>query len=1433
MKQELYELTNPQKPIWLTEQYFTDTAVNTICGYTFITDTVNLEVLKKAIYEMVKSNDGMRLKINSKTDTTLQYVSDFEPFDIPTVELSTKEDIEKKALEMASTPFMQPNEFLFQFLLFKLPNETGGFIVNVHHLIGDSWSLGLIAKEVTTIYSELLANTYEEKNYPSYLNYIEAENNYKDSEKYLKDKAYWEEVFTTIPEIASLNFSKESQKDISCQGSREKFTLSEKDLMDIKTFCDTHRISVYNFFMAVYSLYVSRVSHLDDFVMGTPILNRTNFDQKHTMGMFISVVPLRVTINQKQPFLDFAKKIATDTMSLFRHQKYSYQSILEDIRKRDSSIPNLYNVILSYQITKTTEESNHVHYSTDWVFNSCSADELQIHLFDLNEEAMTVAYDYKSDVFTSQEIANLHARILAMIKQIITNEVILLNEIEIVTPEEKHQILYDFNDTSVDYPRDKTIVDLFEEQVQKTPDATAVIFEEQSLTYRELNEKANQLARHLKQLGVSSQDVVGVSLKKTPNLIISIFAILKCNAIYMPIFTDYPDDRINYMLDNANVHIMIGDLSFHHCLPTTVVLLMVDEFLSCPNAYDTDNFELDRSSLDCCYIIYTSGSTGKPKGVQISNRNLINFVYSFKEYFKNINHDDIFFSSTNISFDVCIWEIFTPLLFGAKLVFNTQDIISDIMIFCNNIMKYNVNALYIPPNILGNVYDILSKYNYHKINKLLVGVEPISNTTLNNYLLLNPNMIIINGYGPTETTICATALTYSKDLSSTHNVSIGKPLNNNAIRIMQASSLVPIGVPGEICVSGDGVGLGYLNNPSNTNASFVTDPFNHEASMYRTGDIGKWNSDGTITFVGREDNQIKLHGYRIELGEIDSVLMDHPLIEKSLSIVFNNNIFTYLTCHSEISSSDLKVFLKEKLPFYMIPKDFIVLNHFPLTVNGKIDKKQLPKPSIVEKHKYVPPKTDTQKLLCSIWSQLFNKPDISITDNFFDLGGDSLSAIRLQTEALKYGLNINYGSVFNNPTIELLSNQDLFAPAFNANSNYDYESLNKLISINSKEFLNNSFEHISHHDILLFGATGFLGAHILDNLLTNTNSKVYCLVRNKNHLSSTTRLMKTLNFYFGNKYDDLFHNRIFVIEGDICQENLGLDDTINQSILNNISVAINSAALVKHYGNINDFKNINIGGTKNIINFCLDNNIKLYHISTISVSGMATAQKVTSQKSFNETNFYINQNLDNAYIYTKFESEALVLEAIRKGLDGCILRIGNVFNRLSDGKFQINYSDNAYINRLKSFINLEMIPEMFKMHSLDFTPVDCCADAITKIIFTKHNFTVFHLFNTNLVTFLDLILSLNKLGYHIDFVDETTFKDTLNQSLATPELKDKISGIIPDLDYQKNLNFIFEFVPVADFTNAFLDKLNFKWPHIDFNYFSLFMNYFKNINFLN
>ncbi len=568
-----YDLSRPQNSIYFTEKFYNGSAVNNICGYVHITDKVNLDVLEKAINLLVKTNDGMRLKIIDENNSCKQYVSDFKEFSIETVKLSPKkgltnsEILEEKALEFASIPFDVYDNLLFKFILFKLPDDSGGFIVNVHHLIGDSWSLGLIAKEATNIYSNLLNNTYVEETFPSYINYLEYEKEYINSDKFKKDKEYWEDTFKEVPEVASIPSFKSASNssNISCSGNRSKFTIDKDILNGIKEFCTANKVSLYNFFMSVLSIYLGRVSNLETFVIGTPILNRTNFEQKHTMGMFISTIPLKIHLNHDLPFTDFCKQIGIETMSIFRHQRYSYNTILEDLRKKDSSVPNLYNVALSYQITKTVEDGSTVKYSTDWVFNGNCSDELQIHLFDLNDQnKLTVAYDYKLDKFDDKDISALHQRLVTIINQVLKNDAIILKDLEIVTPEEEHKILHDFNNTKTEYPRNKTITQVFEEQASLYPEKLAVVFEDEKINYKEFNEKINQMAYFLQESGVKSQDHVVIMAEKSIELYISIMAILKLGALYVPMDSEYPQERVDTIIEDCKPSMIIVDKAAEH-----------------------------------------------------------------------------------------------------------------------------------------------------------------------------------------------------------------------------------------------------------------------------------------------------------------------------------------------------------------------------------------------------------------------------------------------------------------------------------------------------------------------------------------------------------------------------------------------------------------------------------------------------------------------------------------------------------------------------------------------------------------------------------------------------------------------------------------------------------------------------------------------------
>lgn len=1019
-----YSLTNPQNSIWLTEKFYSGTSINNISGYNYIDEPVNFNILSKAINEVVKLNDAMRIKVKEENNSCIQYISEYVPFTIETIELTKEEEIRSTALQLAKIPFNIENNLLFKFTFFKLPNKNGGFFLSAHHIIGDSWSLGLVVKQIMLCYSDIKNNTYTAKEYPSYTSYIKDEKDYLESDKFKKDKEYWNDIFKTVPEVATIP-SFQKQNNASCNGDRLDFSIDSKLVEDINNFCKDKKVSLYNFFMSLYSLYLGRVSGLDDFVIGTPVLNRTNFEQKNTMGMFISTAPLRIELNHSLSFTDFVKDISARTISLFRHQKYPYQYILEDLRTKDSSIPNLYNVVLSYQITKTFDEESKVKYTAEWLSNGCCADDLQIHLLDLNDDGkIHILYDYKTDKYSKQDIADLHSRILTMLNQVMSKNDVCLKDIEIVTPEEKHKILYDFNNTKVDYPKDKTIVDLFEEQVKKTPDNIAVVFEDQKLTYKELNEKANQLARYLIENNVKIGDIVGVYQKKGINLLISIIGILKAGAVYMPMHTSYPIDRLEYMLTNSNSTFVISSTNFINNINLDIFKINIDTINV--SHYSSENIKINGFFSDAlCYVIYTSGSTGEPKGVKITHQNLINFVNAFNKYFNGISSSDNFFSSTNISFDVSIWEIFMPILNGATLVFNTEEIISDISMYCNNIIKYKITALYIPPNILEDVNYILSQEKKVYINKLLVGVEAIKKKTLNKYYNLNNNMIIVNGYGPTETTICATAFVYTKDFSNENSfVSIGHPLLNNSIYILnQYNNICPVNVVGELCISGYGVGDGYINNNIETDLKFIKNPFRAEI-MYRTGDLAVWNTDGTISFIGRKDSQVKISGYRIELGEINTCISDYDSSIASFTTIYVSgnikHLISYLVSKNKINIDNLSSYLSNRLPFYMVPRFFIQIDAFPLTPNGKINVRKLPTPN-TDFSNYVAPKSNFERLICNLIAKTLdiNEDIIGLNDNLFDLGFDSLSIITFSTLLLKNSdVKITPNDIFNHPIVK-------------------------------------------------------------------------------------------------------------------------------------------------------------------------------------------------------------------------------------------------------------------------------------------------------------------------------------------------------------------------------------------------------------------------------
>lgn len=997
MKKKFYNLTNPQKNIWNMEQYYKGTAVNNIGGTVHLKTQLDFSALSKAVSNVILAHDNFHIKLTKDGNNIKQIFVSLENYFVEIIDLNDMAELLLIEEKMCQTTFSMENSNLFCVKIFRLPDGTGGVISVMHHIISDSWTVGLFCKEIVQEYTNLIKNTKSDDVEYSYINYIKKEQEYLNSPRFEKDKKYWAEVFNTVPELATIPcFSAESSNQVSCTAKRQKFAISKQVMDKVSEFCKNNRISIYNFFMSIFSIYIGRVSNLDDFVIGTPILNRLDFADKNTNGMFISTVPLRVNILNDSSFVDFSKSMARSCLSMLRHQRYPYQNILEDLRKLDSSIPNLYNVVLSYQITNTVNDE--IDCDSHWVFNGTCADDLQIHMVDYNSTGLNVFYDYKTSKYDVNDINNIHNRIENMIHQVLSNNEINVSAIEIVTPEEEKQILNDFNNTTMDYPMDKTLISLFEEQVSKNPDSVAVVFENQTLSYRALNEKSNQLANYLSSNSIVDS-FVAIYMNKSIDYIVTLLGVLKSKNVAVPISTQYPVDRINYMLQDINAPLVISHKNYSNNISSTYNVFNIENL---DISMSTEYLNIETSSDNLAYVIFTSGSTGHPKAVGVSNKSLINHVYGIQNRFNNsICHNDVALSIANVAFDASMQEIFIPLLFGASLHLLADDSIFNAELLGDYISKNGITFSFIPPNLLEAVYNILALRDYHGLAKLLVGVQSIYNTTLNKYLSLNPDMQIHNGYGPTEATICCISKMYISENSDTSFIiPIGRPMPNCRAYILSSNNMIqPKCTIGEICVAGDCLSKGYINLEAKTAEKFIYIPSIND-TVYKTGDLGYMLPNGDLQYVGRRDKQVKINGYRIELDEINSVLLEFPDIVESVSIVDKNKILSFVVCKNTIPLEDVRNYIKTKLPYYMVPTKIISIEKIPINYNGKLDSKKLleyySSASSTDKY-FAKDEIEKQVELILNKSLCLDNSPVNLYDSFFELGGDSLSAIKFST----------------------------------------------------------------------------------------------------------------------------------------------------------------------------------------------------------------------------------------------------------------------------------------------------------------------------------------------------------------------------------------------------------------------------------------------------
>lgn len=927
--------------------------------------------------------------------------------------------------------------------------------------------------------------------------------------------------------------------------------------------------------------------------------------------------------------------------------------------------------------------------------------------------------------------------------------------------------------------------------------------------------------------------------------IICMLGILKAGAAFFNVDPTYPIERTKYYLSDSKTKYVLTQRELKDKVSQIENCIEID--LDNDEIYNSnfDNPNVKIGMQDLSYIIYTSGSTGTPKGVMLNQVGLANMVKAMTkvlDYLKEGNKHTIA-SVTSTPFDIFVYEIVVSLAHGLKVVMANNAEHRNPKLLDALIRKYNVDVMTVTPSLMKINYDNREPNSALALVKNMVfGGEPLPEKFVSDLRALADDITIYNIYGPSEITV----LSNVQNLDNENEITVGPPIMNTQIHILDKNMQpLPIGVVGEIYISGIQVGLGYIGKPEMTAQRFMDNPFG-EGKIYKSGDIGRWTFDGKVQCLGRIDNQIKLRGLRIELGEIENVMVNINGVSSAVvnKVELNNKecLCGYYVADSSVEESTVKEILRSSLPYYMVPSYIIRLDEMPYTINRKIDRKALPLPDLkqntVNNDIDINNLSSNEEKLLQIWKNILKVDTIDVNDNFFDIGGDSISAISLQIEALKYGLNFEYADIFNYPTIAQLSKK-LPSPVSDFMNDYDYSRVNTVLKRNTIDNLK-SIKEQNIKNVLLIGGTGYLGAHIIDSLMKDTSANIYCLIRPKNNKLPINRLQEILNFYFKDTYDNELSKRIKIICGDITKENLGLNANDYMIFKNDIEIVINSGAIVKHFGLKEDFENINVQGTQNVVDLCVKENKRLLHVSTISISGNGekdetveeTEENINDKKLFYETDIFINQNISGIYTTTKYKAELIVLEAIYKGLDAQILRLGNITNRYSDGLFQLNVDDNAFAKRIKSIIEIGAFPKYLLKHAIELSPVDLCAEAIVKIAKHKSNCNVIHIYNSKFLPIKLLIETFATLGIELEAVSDKLFANITLGILNDDKQKDKLSGIIYDFDNNYRLIYTSNVRVKYDFSEKYLDAIGFNWKEIDSEYIIKYLKYFKKIGFI-
>lgn len=1294
-------LSTPQQNIWNLQSFYSDSAISNICGSVFLSAPLKETLLGDVLNNLIKNNNALRMIIQNKNNPEVTYREHtniiFEELDYSN---KTNQEI-SKILQIRSEEPIGLFGDLCEFVIVKRSTDWGVYI-KISHLIADAWSLSLIIKNTVNNYLEAINNNHYESLSSDYNNFIKSETDYQTSSRYQKDKEFFDILFKEEPKFLTFGNSQNKIK-----AKRKNFTLTKEETKKIKEYCSQNNIATGTLFESAMAVYMHRYFNEAQIILGMPVVNRSNFEQKQTIGMFISTMPLVINVDSHKPVKELINEITAKHYNLFKHQRFPLTELGKALKEKYNFQGRLFDVTISYQDAKANVNNDFVTES-NWYFNGYSETGLVIHLSDMfNSDKLELNFDYQTSVFKALDIDYLKRRLLTIVDDIIANDTTLVKDVRLMDCEEYKLITEVFNDTDTKYDDTLTVVDMFNNAVKKTPNKIALIFEDRKYTYTELDNITTNLALFLQKQGICKGGRIALLTKRSDYTIFGMLATIKAGAAYMPLDINYPDDRINYLLKEANIKLILGyehEFKNQHDYP----IIAFNDIVIDQQTISAIEYNIKPEDTYC--ILHTSGSTGKPKAIELAHSSFVNIYSTKKDWLKDI---DNVISLTSLTFDLFRLDSIFPLMHSKTAVLTSDEELNSSEKLGKLLSKYKNNLVVsVPTKMLLYLEHADDLSLFSTIKRYLIGGEVFPGQLFKKIKQINKTAEVINGYGPAEATLFSTF-----KLVNDNNYNIGKPLPNYKVFIMDPlHRVVPIGFSGEICIGGRGLAKGYTTKELTTK-SFIN-------GFYCSGDLGKYNHNGELELMGRVDNQVKIRGLRIELEEIEEQLKQVAGVKNAACKVITDQrhkqiLYAFYVANQELSEVVIRESLLSTLPRYMVPNYFIYMKELPLNYNGKIDRNKLTPPNEVRTCSNVePPVSYTeQKLHDMLLKLLPQNKVIGINDDFFEIGLDSLGLIDLLNHIEKdLKISIKIKDIFNYPNIKIL------AEAIDRNQLIDFEKP----SINLGDIIVNKHQN-NGASILLTGANGYLGSHILMELLTKSDKEIIIIIRNE------TRFKRAFKFYFNEDYIK-YRDRIKVFIGNITDNNLGVSEGEYLYLLNNVASIIHSAANVKHFGQMKEFYDINVTSTLNLLSLAATTNSEFNYISTISISGAGMTRQTEENIVFGEDSFDVGQIItDNVYLHTKYLSELAIKAYQKQGLLTRIFRVGNLSERKRDGKFQINASDNGMKIRIKAIQKLGAMPKDFESILLDMSYVDKVAEAIN-IVIKNEKAGTYHVFNNNLLT---------------------------------------------------------------------------------------------------